>query len=150
RSITRHLHGSLKHLTVASAIRLAAFYRNFHFVPLLRLVLLQLRIRPGNQIIATLQLRLAKKDAPVRKWRPAKFQLEHEILWKFSRCPQSFDLAIFRWSRDDQPPVQRHVTAIAADGFSVEIIGLESPAGQVAAVEEAYEARFHCKIVRLG
>src|ERR1017187_8521369 len=56
----------LQHLAVAGAMRDVVRHRHLDLIPILRLVLLELLVRTGDEVIAALQLRFADENAAVR------------------------------------------------------------------------------------
>lgn len=65
---------------VARAEGNAVGHGDLDFIPILRLVFLQVLVWPGNEIIAALQLRSADEYAAVGVDRGAEFQPEDEII----------------------------------------------------------------------
>src|SRR5260370_625865 len=115
-------------------------HRNDHFIPVLGFVALEIFVRSREEIIAALELGLAKEDPAVRVGSGAEFEFEDEIFGKRFGGPERCDLAAFGRSRHDQASVLRYVAAIAARGFTIEVVGLIAPAGEVAPIEEADKA----------
>src|SRR2546423_1415679 len=66
RASFRKFDRILQHFAVASAVRDTMPDGDLDCVPILRLVLLKLLVRTGDEIIATLQLWLANEDTAVR------------------------------------------------------------------------------------
>src|SRR5688572_22594196 len=126
--------GGFEDFAVAGAMGDAVFDDDDHFVPILRFVVLQVFVRAGEGVIAALQLRLADEYAAVGVGGGAKFEFQGEIFWKFFRGPKLLDPAVF-WRRGyDESTVLGHVAAIIAFGFSIEIVRLESPTGQILSI----------------
>src|SRR5579883_2269269 len=71
----RQFKSAFKHLSVARAVSLGSLDFNDQFIPILRLVFLELFIGSGNKVIAALQLRLPNEYSAVRIWGCAKLQL---------------------------------------------------------------------------
>ena len=71
----RDFHGGFENFAVAGAVGFGAFYGDDHFVPILGLITLELLVRSGDQIIATLKLGTANEDAAVGVRRGSEFEL---------------------------------------------------------------------------
>src|ERR1019366_2132956 len=78
-------------------------------------------VRPGEQIIAALELRLADENPAVGLRRGAKFELENKTFRKIARSRELLNLPSLRRRGHDEPPVFRDITAIAARGLTVKL-----------------------------
>jgi hypothetical protein len=86
-------------LAIARAARDSVLHRYFDQVPILRLVSPQFLVRTRDQVIAALELWLAKEDAAVGVDCCPKLQLQDEVLWKLlrrSRAGGGADLCLLR------------------------------------------------------
>ena len=61
---------------------------DFNLVPVLRFVELEVFVRPGDEVIAALQLRGADKDAAVGIDPGAKFQTQDKVRGELAHGPQ--------------------------------------------------------------
>src|SRR6185503_20625912 len=106
---------------------------DFHFVPILRAVMLELFVRPGQRIIAALQLRPADVDAAVRIGRSAELEPQREVVREFGGGVELLNLPAFGWRRDNEPSVLRLETTIGRAGLAVKTdgVGDERPCGGV-------------------
>src|SRR6266853_3730104 len=102
RTGVRDLERILEDFAVADAMGFAAFDRNDDFIPILSLVMFQVIVGAGEQVVAALELWLADEDAAVGIRRSAKFELEDEILRKFACGPKGLDFPALRRCGDNQ------------------------------------------------
>ena len=83
----------------------AVLHRDDQLVPVLRLVVLQVLERPGQPVVAALQLRSAHVDAAVGVGRRAELELEHEVVAELARRLELLDLAALGRRGHDEPAV---------------------------------------------
>ena len=76
-------------------------------VPILRLVVLEVLVRPGERVVAALELAAAEEDAAVGVRRRAKIELEREVAAKVARRGELLDAAAFGRRGDDEPAIDR-------------------------------------------
>jgi len=145
----RHRERIRQNLAVAGAKRDAVCHRDLDFIPILRLIFLQILVRPGDEIIAALQLRLADEDTAVRIGGGAKFQPEIEVVGKLARRSDFLHQPRCPWMHG-QDAVCRRIAAVVTGGFAIEIICQIAPAGEVYPVEQADVTRFQFEIVGTG
>src|SRR5208282_868561 len=124
RSGRGDIEGGFEHFAIASAERLAAADGDDDLIPVLRLVMLQMVVRPRDEIVAALQLRPANEDAAVGVGRGAEFQFQDEILGEFARGGDLLNLPKFGRRGHNQPVMFGDVAAVRADGLAVELDGL--------------------------
>ena len=124
----------------------AVFHLNLDFIPILRLVFLEFLVRTGDEVIAALKLRFANKNAAVRVHSRAEFQLENKIPRELARRPQYLHQPGISWIHHENPVFGR-VTAVTTLGFSVEIVCLVTPAGEVFVVEQTDVASLRLGII---
>src|SRR6267142_5410584 len=96
----RHFHRGLEHFTVAETEGGTVFDRDFDFIPFARAIVLQLLVRAGEKIVATLQLRTPNEDAAVSVGRRAKFEPKDKVFWKFACRIDLLNPATFSRSRN--------------------------------------------------
>src|SRR5262249_53980165 len=133
----RQLQRLLQHLAVAGAVSDVVLHHHHDLVPVLCLVLLQLLVRPGDQVVAHLQLRPAQEQAAVGVHRRPELQAQLEVLRELLHRPQLLALLAGLAGVDDDHAVLRRVPAVVGLLLAVERRpALVLPPRQVLAVEQ--------------
>ena len=106
---------------IARALGHAVLHGDLDLVPLLWLVLLQLQVGSGDEVIAALELRLADEDPAVGIHRRAEFELEHEVFRKLrDRVKLSGELVgLIGEGHGNDPVLDDVASGIGGFGFTV-------------------------------
>ena len=116
---------------------------NDQFIPVASLVVFQVFIRPGQRVVAALQLGLADEHATVSIRRSTEFKFECDIAREFANRIELLNSTTLSGCGDDESAVFRQVATIVRDRLAI-----MSPASEILSIEQALKARFEQKIVR--
>src|SRR5882672_1333096 len=86
-AVGRNFKGVLEDFDVTGAMSHVVGNGNDDFVPILRLVLLQLRVRSCDKVIAALKLRFTDENAAIGIGSRAELQFEDEVVGEFACRP---------------------------------------------------------------
>ena len=138
-----------QHFTVTGAIRHVIRDDDIDFIPILRFVAREIRIRPGDEIIATLQLRPANKNSAIGIRARAKFQFQIKVIRKLALRPDFLDQP---WSMcmHRQHTIRRGEAPIITCNFSVEAderVRAITPTGKIGSIEQRNKTGFRFEVI---
>ena len=170
--------GFFEDFAIAGAAGGIAFGFDNEFVPVAGAVVFEFFPWSGEGEVATLELWFAEEDTAVSVWRGAEFEFESEVGRELAGGPELLDTATFCGGGDDKSAVDGAVAAVGCLSFSFESLGcvnegpgdtigiafepafgggangvrrdLKTPASEVPAVKQTFEAWFGLEVIGFG